>query len=238
MCHRDVDNPHPDNTSTPRPARDSVSRTENLRAEDFQNKDGESEACGKSTKNALMNVRRGPRNNSVQDMGINRQEFLGYLGIQPSDNSNSSLNFSDSWMDKMATEISTPNRRPNLDPFTFLGPLSTAMPPAGRSRPVSMKCPIWERSNRIYAQISRVGPAAASQALDLSSAHYADMIFKAVIHGWSTLSSEERSNPIMRTLGDMDQVFAELDPVSRAAFMYKSHMLLKVSFETAIHGNP
>lgn len=94
-----------------------------------------------------------------------------------------------------------------------------------------MLCPVWERSNRIYAQISQVSPAAASQALGLSSAHYADMILKAVINGWNTLNSAERANPIMRTLGDMDQVFSELDPVSRAAFMYKSHMLLKVGFE-------
>jgi hypothetical protein len=129
-------------------------------------------------------------------------------------------------MYKMAA-YSDVRKRANLDPFTFLGPLATAMQPPGLTRTASCSgmSPTWKRFNRIYAQIAFVKQAEASQALALGSAHYADMIFKAVINGWSALDPEERNNPIMRTLSDMDQVFLELDPVSRAAFMYKSHML-------------
>jgi hypothetical protein len=160
--------------------------------------------------------------------------LLEYLGIQRGDSSTGPLHFTDSWMDKMATYGKDTGKYPNLDPFRFLGPLAPAMPSAVRPRPGSGGCPAWERSNRIYGQISEVKPAAASQAMALSSAHYADMIFKAVINGWSMLNTEERNNPIMRTLRDMDQVFEKLDPVSRAAFMYKSHMLLKVRLEVNI----
>lgn len=167
-------------------------------------------------------------------MALNRPNLYGYLGTHRNGDSQASLQFTDSWMDKMAVGNDI-RRHPNLNPFTFLGPLATAMPSTGRTRTGSTYGSAWERSNRIYGQIFDVSPRAASQALALSSAHYADMIFKAVVKGWSALNSEERNNPIMRTLGDMDQVFSALDPVSRAAFMYKSHMLLKASFEAYIY---
>lgn len=45
------------------------------------------------------------------------------------------------------------------------------------------------------------------------------------------MSIEEWTNPILRILRDIDQVFPELDQVSRVAFMYKSHILLKVGLK-------
>lgn len=180
---------------------------------------------------ALLDVRDSISNDAAQNTAPNRQEFLDYLSFQRDERIPAGpLHFTDSWMDKMANH-SDMKKRPNLDPFTFLGPIATAMPSPARAGGVYSGCPGWERSNRIYSQIGDTSPADASQALALSSAHYADMIFKAVINGWSSLDMGERNNPIMRTLGNIDQVFSKLDPVSRAAFMYKSHMLLKVCVE-------
>lgn len=149
--------------------------------------------------------------------------------ITADSNSGSLLNFTDSWMDKKAVDR-TDFFPLDLAPWaSWLSPISTMMPPPARPPTNGMQCQIWEKSNKIYSQISRVSPASASAALRLSPPDYANLIFKAVINGWASLDTWERSNPIMKALQDIDQVFSQLDRVSRAAFMYKSHMLLKVS---------
>jgi hypothetical protein len=164
-------------------------------------------------------------NHVGHDAEISRQTPETYLPALPC-HSRRSIQFTDSWMDQSAIEV-TLKWYSNLDPVTFLSPLATAMP-SPPQRSVSKRCPLWERSNNIYGQVLNVDSSAASQALALNSSHYADMIFRAVIKGWSGLNSDERLNPIMQALADMDQVFSELDPASRVAFMYKSHMILKV----------
>lgn len=219
-------------TDAPKATRDINSRGTNDSAQESPGKDLEPSFTGEQVPNfSLLDLMPGSSNNPAQNMALNRQDFYGYRGTHRNGDSQASLQFTDSWMDKMAVGNDI-KRSPNLNPFTFLGPLATAMPSIGRTRTGFTYGSTWERSNRIYGQIFDVSPSAACQALALSSAHYADMIFKAVIKGWSALNSEERNNPIMRTLGDMDQVFSELDPVSRAAFMYKSHMLLKYHLDT------
>lgn len=232
-CYRSLTRGDAENNAyASRAMRENNSRRASTDAEDPSNRDlAPPQPGNQATKTALLDVKASTSNNLAHSGGLNRKDMFDYLGTQRSDNTNVFVQFTDSWMDKMAAGSDRRKCPDYFDPFTVLGPLATAMPSVVRPRMNSGRCPTWERSNRIYGQISDVSPAAASQALALSSAHYADMIFKAVINGWATLNSEERNNPIMRTLGDMDQVFSELDPASRAAFMYKSHMLLKVGFE-------
>ncbi|KFY58294.1 hypothetical protein V496_06201 [Pseudogymnoascus sp. VKM F-4515 (FW-2607)] len=146
--------------------------------------------------------------------------------ITAESNSGNVLNFTESWMDKKAVDKTDKNRA-DLTPWAWLSPISTMLPPPGRPPTRGMQCHIWEKSNKIYSQISTVSPACASATLRLSPLDYANLIFKAVINGWASLDTWERSNPIMKALSDIDEVFSELDQVSRAAFMYKSHMLLK-----------
>ncbi|KFY72045.1 hypothetical protein V499_07814 [Pseudogymnoascus sp. VKM F-103] len=122
-------------------------------------------------------------------------------------NSGSVLNFTESWMDKKAI-VRTDKAHADLTPWAWLSPIASMMPPPARPP-------------------THVAPASASAALRLSRTDYANLIFKAVINGWASLDTWERSNPIMKALSDIDQVFSELDQVSRAAFLYKSHMLLK-----------
>lgn len=108
-----------------------------------------------------------------------RPDFLDYLSFQR-DRHTWPSPLTDSWMDKVAN-YSNMTKRPNFD----LGPLATVMPSPALTGGVYSGCPGWERSNCIYSQIADTSHAEASQALALSSSHYADMIFKAVINGWS-----------------------------------------------------
>jgi hypothetical protein len=196
------------------------------RVEPHPNKDSEiSENGAEPTIDATLNIGPPISNGHVQHTARGGGEGLwGAI-------SDGTLHFTDSWMDDLPPVRGSRNP-PGLDPYSWLGPLTTASP---RLSVGVVRCPIWQRSNKIYSQISEVTAAVASGALQLSSAHYADMIFKAVVNGWGALNGQERSNPIMRTLRDIDQVFPQLDSISRAAFMYKSHMLLRVSLILSMH---
>ncbi|KAE9379670.1 hypothetical protein N431DRAFT_478623 [Stipitochalara longipes BDJ] len=139
----------------------------------------------------------------------------------------STIEFTDSWMDNMITGSRNSTRWPGLSlPRQFPNSHSTMMPVSSRLGGTT-QCQIWQRSNKIYSQVSKVSSACSSAALELNSTYYAASIFKAVIEGWDTLSIQEQSNPILRILRDIDQVFPRLDRTSRVAFMYKSHMNLK-----------
>ncbi|KFZ18029.1 hypothetical protein V501_01416 [Pseudogymnoascus sp. VKM F-4519 (FW-2642)] len=155
-----------------------------------------------------------------------RKRRQAVADITAESNSGSVLNFTESWMDKKAI-VRTDKAHADLTPWAWLSPIASMMPPPGRPPTQGMQCQIWEKSNKIYSQISTVARASASAALRLSPMDYANLIFKAVINGWASLDTWERSNPIMKALSDIDQVFSEIDQVSRAAFLYKSHMLLK-----------
>ncbi|KFY46513.1 hypothetical protein V495_02409 [Pseudogymnoascus sp. VKM F-4514 (FW-929)] len=178
-------------------------------------------------KRAIEDVRPNSLNSLVPNGENARKRRQTVAEITAGNNSTESvLNFTESWMDKKAVD-KTDNNPVDLSPWSWLSPISAMMPPPARPPTRGMQCQIWEKSNKIYSQISTVTPASASAALRLSPSDYANLIFKAVINGWASLDTWERSNPIMKALQDIDQVFQQLDQVSRAAFMYKSHMLLK-----------
>jgi hypothetical protein len=57
----------------------------------------------------------------------------------------------------------------------------------------------------------------------------AGSLVKVVKEGWGSLSLRERSNPVLQILKDVDQqLFWDLDPVTKLANLYKSMLLLKV----------
>ncbi|KFY16441.1 hypothetical protein V492_01327 [Pseudogymnoascus sp. VKM F-4246] len=178
-------------------------------------------------KRAIDDARPTVSSNLVPNVEQSRKRRQTVGEITAENNSGNVLNYTESWMDKKVVD-KTDNSPIDLSPWAaFLSPMSTMMPPPARPATRGMQCQIWEKSNKIYSQISTVTPAAAAAALRLSPSDYANLIFKAVINGWASLDTSERSNPIMKALADIDQVFSQLDQVSRAAFMYKSHMLLK-----------
>lgn len=197
------------------------------------NKDPEDAEPGElPTIDATLNIGPAVSNTQLQNTSRGGDGHFGAVANGSNGISGSVVQFTDSWMDEMPAVRGARNV-PSLDPYSWLGLFSLSSP--GMAVGVA-RCPIWERSNNIYSQISKVTPAVAAGALQLTSAHYADMIFKAVVNGWGALNGQERSNPIMRTLRDIDQVFPRLDSASRAAFMYKSHMLLRVSLIFGAHG--
>ncbi|RDW74140.1 hypothetical protein BP5796_07582 [Coleophoma crateriformis] len=110
------------------------------------------------------------------------------------------------------------------------GPLQTAMP---ASTPMSYKpCALWQRANNIYAQMfafSRERAALANHADEGS-------LVKVVKYGWGSLSLKERSNPLLIILKEVDQqLFWDLDPVTKIANLYKSWLLLKYYFTSEAH---
>jgi hypothetical protein len=164
-----------------------------------------------------------------RDIGADRETREDFHGKTTNDNIEASIEFTDLWMDDIT--IGSRNSTSWLDlsgPWTLPSPLSTTVPV--RSQVRTVQCQIWETSNKIYSQISKISPDCAA-AVDFSSANYAGSIFKAVINGWAALSIQERSNPILQILRDIDQVFPQLDRATRVAFMYKSHMLLMASLK-------
>lgn len=185
----------------------------------------------KSASNDMLEPKVWALNNLPQiDTELGREMPQDCLDSTVNNNLESAIQYTDSWMDNTFADSRNTTIWPGLGPprsRQFPSLLSTIMPISSRQGPTA-QCKIWERSNTIYSQVCKVSPAYSSDALKLSSAHYAAAIFKAVIKGWATLSIQERSNPILRILRDIDQVFPRLDPTSRVAFMYKSHTVLKV----------
>jgi hypothetical protein len=162
-----------------------------------------------------------------RDIGVDRTRE-DFHGQTTNDNIEDSIEFTDSWRDDITTGSKNSTSWLDLSgPWALPSPLSTTVPV--RSQVRNVQCQIWETSNKIYSQISKI--SSDCPAVDFSSANYAGSIFKAVINGWAALSIQERSNPILQILRDIDQVFPQLDRATRVAFMYKSHMLLKASLK-------
>ncbi|KAH8802749.1 hypothetical protein F5884DRAFT_756061 [Xylogone sp. PMI_703] len=116
--------------------------------------------------------------------------------------------------------------RSNVDrALTFISPLATNMPIL--KPPDAPYDILWQRSNDIYGQVFKVPPELANPASLLPSRYYGGAICKAVMKGWEFLSIQEKGNPILQILRDIAEQFANLDPISKIAFMYKSHSLLK-----------
>jgi hypothetical protein len=97
--------------------------------------------------------------------------------------------------------------------------------------PDFVPCKIWQKANAIYAGIfdyprDRI---AVANKVDEGS------LFKAVKEGWGSLSLKERANPVLQILKEVDQnLFWDLDPVTKVANLYKSMLLLKVSYLSMI----
>lgn len=102
-------------------------------------------------------------------------------------------------------------------------PLKTGMPDP--PVPDFVPCKIWQKANAIYAGIfdyprDRI---AVANKVDAGS------LFKVVKEGWGSLSLKERANPVLQILKEVDQnLFWDLDPVTKIANLYKSMLLLKV----------
>ncbi|KAH8598224.1 hypothetical protein B0O99DRAFT_616187 [Bisporella sp. PMI_857] len=113
-------------------------------------------------------------------------------------------------------------------PFWNLpNPLRTAMPEP--PVPDFIPCKIWQTANSIYGSIF-VYPRER-----ILSANNVDpgSLFKAIKEGWGSLSLKERSNPVLQILKDVEQnLFWDLDPVTKVATLYKSMLLLKYYFNT------
>jgi hypothetical protein len=103
-------------------------------------------------------------------------------------------------------------------------PLKTAMPEP--PVPDFVPCKIWQKANAIYAGIFDY-PRDRRQAANKVDA---GSLVKVVKKGWGALSLKERANPVLQILKEVDQnLFWDLDPVSKVANLYKSMLLLKVS---------
>lgn len=220
---------HVDLTSAPRPPPGNGPQVAVVEGAPNKNP-GASQPSALPAKRSIDDVMPSASNSLVLNGEQARKRRQTVADITAESNSGSVLNFTESWMDKKAI-VRTDKAHADLTPWAWLSPIASMMPPPARPPTNGMQCQIWEKSNKIYSQISTVPPAAASAALRLNPMDYANLIFKAVINGWASLNTWERSNPIMKALSDIDQVFSELDQVSRAAFLYKSHMLLKVSLK-------
>jgi len=90
-------------------------------------------------------------------------------------------------------------------------------------------CKIWAKANAIY---SLIFDYPKDRMLSASKAEPGSL-FKAVKEGWGSLSLQERSNPVLQILKEVDQnLFWDLDPLSKIANLYKSMLLLKVGLCT------
>ena len=102
-------------------------------------------------------------------------------------------------------------------------PLKTAMAEPGM--PDFVPCKIWQKANAIYAGIFDY-PRDRMQSADKVEV---GSLFKVVREGWGALSLKERANPVLQILMEVDQnLFWDLDPVTKIANLYKSMLLLKV----------
>lgn len=102
-------------------------------------------------------------------------------------------------------------------------PLKTTMPEP--PTPDFTPCPIWMKANAIYAGIFKYPK---DRIISANKAEPGSLT-KVVKEGWGSLSLAERSNPVLQILKEVDQnLFWDLDPVTKFANLYKSLLLLKV----------
>lgn len=108
--------------------------------------------------------------------------------------------------------------------WCFPSPVKTRLPtpPA----PEFPQCKFWKKANSIYARIFDYDKERIVAADTVDSG----ALFKVVKHGWDCLTPQERDNPVLQILEEVDQnLFWDLDPVTKIANLYKSHLILKVS---------
>jgi hypothetical protein len=108
--------------------------------------------------------------------------------------------------------------------WSIPSPIKTRMPTP--PPPEFTQCCFWRKANAIYARIFDYDKESISAANNVDSG----ALFKIVKEGWGSLTTQERANPILQILEDVDQyLFWDLDPVTKIANLYKSHLILKVS---------
>lgn len=109
-------------------------------------------------------------------------------------------------------------------------PLKTVIsePPMPEFEP----CKIWLKANAIYAGIFDY----PRDMIQMANKVDAGSLFKVVREGWGALSLKERANPVLQILKEVDQnLFWDLDPVTKVANLYKSMLLLKYYFNAEPH---
>ena len=117
-------------------------------------------------------------------------------------------------------------RRPKSRPaplWNIPSPVKTSLPTP--PLPDFAQCCFWKKANSIYARMFDYDKEKISQANHVDSG----ALFRVVKEGWGSLTPSERENPVLQILEEVDQnLFWDLDPVTKIANLYKSHLLLKV----------
>ena len=107
--------------------------------------------------------------------------------------------------------------------WSFPNPVKTRLP--SPPAPEFAQCRFWKKANSIYARIFDYDKESILAANTVDSG----ALFKVVKDGWESLTPQERDNPVLQILEEVDQhLFWDLDPVTKIANLYKSHLILKV----------
>lgn len=111
--------------------------------------------------------------------------------------------------------------------WNWLSPRMNPTPkPTLDPSPIKYKC-TWKRSNVIYGKLFSINSTGGLTARESR----VNILFKAVRKGWESVSAQERSDPVLEILKEVDEeIFEFLDPVTRIAALQKSHMLLTVRY--------
>lgn len=107
--------------------------------------------------------------------------------------------------------------------WSLPSPMKTRLPTP--PPPDFVQCKFWKKANSIYARIFDYDKERISAANNVDSG----ALFKVVKEGWGSLTPQERENPVLQILEEVDQnLFWDVDPVTKIANLYKSHLILKV----------
>ena len=129
------------------------------------------------------------------------------------------------------TAVALTSRWDGMRSPNFKAPPIWSLPsPAKTSLPTPppldfVQCKFWKKANSIYARIFDYDKEQILAANNVDSG----ALFKVVKEGWGSLTPRERENPVLQILEEVDQnLFWDLDPVTKIANLYKSHLILKV----------
>lgn len=115
-------------------------------------------------------------------------------------------------------------KRKQAPTWRFPSPVSTRLPTP--PPPKFPQCSFWKKANSIYARIFDYDLEGISTANTVNSG----ALFKIVKEGWGSLTFRERRNPVLQILEEVDRyLFWDLDPVTKIANLWKSHLILKVN---------
>jgi hypothetical protein len=93
------------------------------------------------------------------------------------------------------------------------------------SPPEFVQCEFWKKATSISERIFDHDKEQILAANNVDSG----ALFKVVKEGWGSLTPQERENPVLQILEEVDRnLFWDLDPVTKIANLYRSHLILKV----------